>query len=697
MTPDAEGPFGEMLSTVALFLVAQAGRTPLHASAIMMGDTAFVLAGRSGSGKSSLALAADRAGLRILSDDTIYVQIEPHLTVWARPHAIHVFEKDIPQGSSGPLRYRSGRWKRALPITASCMKAERAVLCVLECGTDADLQPLDVEEAIAILTAAPEPGYELYGQRAAEAVRALAQGGCWRMTLSADPSEAIDLLLRRFGGVGKSFHHRYASLIKEIESRFAVDHWRLGDVPIWPLARFDLFVDMHRAAFGGSVPQERRLLLRLGAALGRPLINRWRGRRDKLHQLYKPIASHAAVLGDGVSLDKVDGAYQDRFGEPIVTALEKNRKSAFLIQPGDFSRLPWARATFAASAVDSKALLKSVFQTERADLPQHAEVIAHIAGSGVEAPSLRIQALAQRARYVAAAAEIFERILSRVNPVIGFVVNAAAGLGPAFVLACRRRGILSVDLQRCPRAGAPMSHSWFKLPPGGYATVPSVFWTWDADEPPRLPPSPWHCDLHGGHTQLLVFLDDINPATPAWDAAVYGSGNVEYEREILVALQPVGSLEIWNALADVIAAAPTAWRWWIRRHPAMRPEQDAAFGSLLALSQPNIVVGSTLALPALLRHMTVLVSFTSGAAVEASWFAVPALFLSPEAASSFGSLIANHAARVVAVENLIAEIAALPPRTQKPVRKAPPPLMDTISRLEAMAHSYAVQCAGNNP
>lgn len=195
--PDRDGPFGEILNTLILFLVAQLGRTPLHASAVMLGDKAFVLAGRSGSGKSSLALAADRAGLRILSDDTIYVQTAPRLRVWARPHAIHVFEKDVPQGATGPLRYRSGRWKRALPITAAHRMAEQAALCVLERGTAAGLQPLDVKEAVAILTAAPEPGYEFYGPRSEEIIRALARGGCWRLTLSSNPDEAIDLLRRR--------------------------------------------------------------------------------------------------------------------------------------------------------------------------------------------------------------------------------------------------------------------------------------------------------------------------------------------------------------------------------------------------------------------------------------------------------------------------------------------------------------------
>src|SRR6185503_14339932 len=72
----------EMIETGALFLAAQAGRTPLHASAIMLGDVALVLAGPSGMGKSTLALAAAQAGLPVLSEDTLYVQTAPRLRLW---------------------------------------------------------------------------------------------------------------------------------------------------------------------------------------------------------------------------------------------------------------------------------------------------------------------------------------------------------------------------------------------------------------------------------------------------------------------------------------------------------------------------------------------------------------------------------------------------------------------------------------
>jgi len=698
MGPDT--PFAGMVNTLLLFLVAHAGRTPLHASAVMLGDTALVLAGKSGSGKSSLALAADRAGLAILSDDTIYVQTAPDLRIWAQPRAIHVFEKDAPANAVGSMRYRSGRWKRALPIATVRPMAERTVLCVLDRGDTAALQPLDVEQAVAILTQAPEPGYEFYGARSAEAVRELARGGCWRLTLSADPKDAIDLLRRAFASQvrKKSFHNRYTSLVEEIERAFPVECWRLDDIPLWPLARFGLYVDIHRAMFGDAEPRQRSLLLRVGAALARPLINRWRARHDPVHQLHGPQSAHAILLGDGVSLDAVDGAYQDRFGEPVIAALECAGKKTFVMQPGDLSRLPWRRATFATSVVEARAFLASLFRRTRPHLPQHARLMKFLALKDVDAPSLAVRSLGRRVGIIAAAAEMFEGILRRVNPSIAFVVNPAAGLGPAFVLACRRRGILSVDLQRCPRAGAPMAYGWPLLPSDGYATLPSVFWTWDVEETPHLPASRWHRDLHGGHAQIRPFLDDGDPATLAWDKEIRRLRTGEYAREILVALQPIGGQQDqWNALADVIETAPATWRWWIRRHPAMRPHQDAAFGRLLSLRGPNVVIDPPVPLPALLRHMSVLLSLASGAAVEASWFGVPVFFLSAEACGPFGALLASREARLIPPADVAAEIARLPGRSQRPTRKQEPALEETLKRLEAMARDHARLCAGMPP
>ena len=169
--------FVNAINTIVLFLVAQAGRTPLHASAVIVHERALVLAGRSGTGKSALALAADRAGLPVLSEDTVFVQLQPSFGVWGRAEAVHLSEKDAPAGVAGGIRVRSGRVKRAIPIVHRHRKADRAMLFLLTKGDSVIFQKLGPEDAVRALALEPEPGYEFYGARLEEAIRALAAGG----------------------------------------------------------------------------------------------------------------------------------------------------------------------------------------------------------------------------------------------------------------------------------------------------------------------------------------------------------------------------------------------------------------------------------------------------------------------------------------------------------------------------------------
>lgn len=190
--------FANAVNTVVLFLVAQAGRIPLHASALIIHDRAFVLAGRSGTGKSALALAADRAGLAVLSEDTVFLQLQPSFCAWGWDEVVHLAEKDTPPGVAGGIRIRSGRVKRAIPLTHRCRKAEHAMLFLLTRGDRVIFRRLDTEDAVRELTQDPEPGYEFYGARLEEAIRILAAGGCWQLNLSTDPDEAIAALVREF-------------------------------------------------------------------------------------------------------------------------------------------------------------------------------------------------------------------------------------------------------------------------------------------------------------------------------------------------------------------------------------------------------------------------------------------------------------------------------------------------------------------
>jgi hypothetical protein len=190
----------EAIDTLLLFLLTRAGRTPLHAAGVMCGETAVLLAGPSGSGKSTLSLAALGRGLRILSDDTVYIQLQPRLRIWGFPRPVHVFPADAP-GFIHATRLRGGKLKAVVPVPrrSELPVADRAAVVLLERGDRIVLEPAPPSLAVAALSRL-EPGFDLLRRESAQAIAALTARGAWRLTLGRDPDAAIEALLDRLGG-----------------------------------------------------------------------------------------------------------------------------------------------------------------------------------------------------------------------------------------------------------------------------------------------------------------------------------------------------------------------------------------------------------------------------------------------------------------------------------------------------------------
>ena len=499
---------------------------------------------------------------------------------------------------------------------------------------------------------------------------------------------------------GEPVQSRFLKLADAVEERFEVGRWRRGDIDLWPPAKMDLYLDLFRSNAGETASRPPNPLVRAAAGLALPLTNLWKSRDDLAHWVGSPCQAGAVLLGDGVSLDRIEGAWRDRHGEPVIAALERRGEPTFLMQPGNLGRLPWLRPTYPANTIAVRAAVAAALAPgEAPQLPDHGAVLRFLHEHGVQGPSVGERRLARRARGLAAAAAAFQRVLRRVRPQLAFVVTWYASLGPAFALACRREGVLCVDLQHCPQEGRHRAYRWARMPPEGYSTMPAAFWTWSPAEAAAI--SCWHDgpgrrSLHGGHSQLAPFLDDESPETARWDAQFAAVGNPgPFDREILVALQPIGGRRaVWRALARQIEVSPASWRWWIRRHPSSSRAQDTEHAALLALDRPNLMVDEAeeLPLPALLRHMDAVVSLASGAAVEAAAFGVPALFLDEEARGAFGRLIEHGEAEVLGPPDVVARIAALP--AQRRARaESPPPIDESLERLFAMAADYSRHCA----
>jgi hypothetical protein len=78
---------------------------------------------------------------------------------------------------------------------ARATSAESGVLCLLQRAGDPALVPLSPEHGVAGLLATLEPGFDHFRDTLPEALRRLAAGGCWRLTLAADPAESFAMLL----------------------------------------------------------------------------------------------------------------------------------------------------------------------------------------------------------------------------------------------------------------------------------------------------------------------------------------------------------------------------------------------------------------------------------------------------------------------------------------------------------------------
>lgn len=185
----------QVLDCLILWLLTRNGRTPIHASAFAAGSTAILLAGRSGSGKSCLALAAHSAGFPLLSDDTVYLETGRRFRVWGIPRPVHLFPEDAPRREDAPIRLRNGKRKRviALPSPSQPITADAATLCVLRRGEHVALERLDPSAALAAL-APLEPGFDLLATDIEAGLRRLTRRGAWRLTLNKEPRDAIALI-----------------------------------------------------------------------------------------------------------------------------------------------------------------------------------------------------------------------------------------------------------------------------------------------------------------------------------------------------------------------------------------------------------------------------------------------------------------------------------------------------------------------
>lgn len=197
----------DVLEAITYSLVSPFDRHPVHAAAIVRDGLAVLLAGPSGTGKSTLAYLAHRDGISVLSDDVVWVQMEPSLRIWGRPSSARLTADTLARfpelrNVSGSMPHADGE-KSAVRLTMpgdpARFVAERAIVCILERGERASLERVSATTLAAALVSQLAPGFDRFPNRVDRVFSALTTGGGWRLTLSHDPREALPFLRQALG------------------------------------------------------------------------------------------------------------------------------------------------------------------------------------------------------------------------------------------------------------------------------------------------------------------------------------------------------------------------------------------------------------------------------------------------------------------------------------------------------------------
>jgi hypothetical protein len=189
-----------MLEAVTLSVLSRQDRTPFHAAALMRGDTALLLAAPSGLGKSTLAYAGARAGLKVLAEDLVFLQRRP-LRVWGWPGALHLpadAAAHFPElVENGPMLLANGKKKialrtRTLDALPAVPVARRAGICLLRReNSGAVSENLDGRTLIGELTRASEDGFDIFDDIIDEVLAPICRHGGWILNVAGPPAQLV--------------------------------------------------------------------------------------------------------------------------------------------------------------------------------------------------------------------------------------------------------------------------------------------------------------------------------------------------------------------------------------------------------------------------------------------------------------------------------------------------------------------------
>lgn len=179
---------------------------PLHAAAVTKNGVSFILHGRAGAGKSTLAYACARRGYRVVAEDGLLVKSPPEgMRLWGLPWSLHLLpdaKRFFPElRDEQPRLQLNDEWKLELDLEklrpgSTATDAAPGWVLFLERNSAArgtQLEPLTLAEAQQALEVVWPWALEWTGERE-DGVRQLLEHRAYRVIIGGAPDQTVDAL-----------------------------------------------------------------------------------------------------------------------------------------------------------------------------------------------------------------------------------------------------------------------------------------------------------------------------------------------------------------------------------------------------------------------------------------------------------------------------------------------------------------------
>lgn len=431
------------------------------------------------------------------------------------------------------------------------------------------------------------------------------------------------------------------NVINEIEESAPVEQWTVDGVHVWPLIRIQLGMDLFASGEvviphpSGTPRVWRRAVNRLKSYMTYMAAS-WTDRREEDVDFGE---AQALFLSDGVSFTALEGKYYERFCDPLRSHLDSIGVRSLMLTPLDHFRIPrFSPSKFIQPQLDWIQIKRTIFWRNHSDneyLPGFDLILEQLRKK-TPAVAPEVARIRQHISLVIAFSRYFEDLLERVRPRICFLVSYYWLVGYGLLLACKRKGIPSVDIQHGVQGAMHFAYGgWSKVPLQGYELLPAYFWCWSQDEVAVI--RKWtegtkgaHQPVAGGNLFLNLWKSKVPSFVTRFDNVLLQKTCVlGTDKQVLVTLQPgLLTKDFIQILSAVIETTASGLQWWLRLHPGMLREREKVRDLFGRFAHVDIDAATDVPLYALLRHMAVHVTHSSSTVLEAREFGIKSVVCS---------------------------------------------------------------------